>query len=98
MSKKLINILKMITKDLKDMEFYSEEMLDTINCDINYDEPDLFDIGEELASLEYSDSLDDDELDILKSLLVYILIRRSAFEKEDIYSLVFGGGRRILWN
>lgn len=94
MSKKLVKILKMITKDLEDTEFYSDELIESINCD----EPDLVDIGDELAVLESSSSLDDDELDILKSLLVYILIRKSSFEKEDIYSLVFGGGRGILWN
>lgn len=94
MSKKLIRMLKMITRDLKETEFYSEEILDTIH----YDEPDLLDIGEELAVLESSDSLDEDELDILKSLLVYILFKRSSYEKEDIYSLVFGGGKRVTWH
>ena len=94
MAKKLLRLLRIITKDLTDMEFYSEEMLDTIH----YDEPDLFDIGEELDLLESSNGLEEDELDVLKSLLVYILIRKSSFEKEDIYSIVFGGGRRILWN
>jgi len=93
-SKKLIRMLKMITRDLKETEFYSEEILDTIH----YDEPDLLDIGEELAVLESSDSLDEDELDILKSLLVYILFKRSSYEKEDIYSLVFGGGKRVTWH
>jgi len=34
----------------------------------------------------------------LKALLVYILIRDSAYEKEDIFSFVFGSGRRILWH
>jgi hypothetical protein len=84
----------MITKDLKDMEFYSEELLDAFR----YDDPDLIEIGEELAALESSGGLDEDELDILKSLLVYIFIKNSSFEKEDIYSLVFGGGKRIVWN
>ena len=94
MSKKLIIILKMITQDLKVTEFYSEEILNTIQ----YDEPDLLDIGEELAALESSDGLDDDELDILKSLLVYIMLKKSSYEREDIYSLVFGGGKRIIWH
>ena len=94
MSKKLLQILKMITKDLKDVEFYSEEMLNTFS----YDEQDLLDMGEELAEIETEKGMNDDELDILKSLLVYILLRKSSFEKEDIYSLVFGGGRKIIWN
>jgi len=93
-SKKLIKILKMITQDLKETEFYSEEILNTIQ----YDEPDLIDIGEELAAIESSEGLDDDELDILKSLLVYIIIKKSSYEREDIYSLVFGGGKRIIWH
>jgi hypothetical protein len=84
----------MITQDLKETEFYSEEILNTVH----YDDPDLVDIGEELAALESSDGLDDDELDILKSLLVYIMLRKSSYEKEDIYSLVFGGGKRIIWH
>jgi hypothetical protein len=94
LSKKLLQILKMLTKDLKDVEFYSEEMLNTFS----YDEQELLDLGEELAEIETGRGMDEDELDILKSLLVYILIRKSSFEKEDIYSLVFGGGRRIIWN
>jgi hypothetical protein len=94
LSKKLLKLLRMMSKDIRDAEFYSEEILDTIH----YDEPDLLAIGEELAVLESSESLEEDELDIVKSLLVYVLIRKSSFEKEDIYSLVFGGGKRILWN
>lgn len=91
MSKKLLKILKLISKDL---EFYSDEILDTIG----YETPEIFDLGDELAFLESSESLREDELDILKSLLVYLLIKRTSFEKEDIYSVVFGGGRRIIWN
>ncbi len=87
-------MLRTFSRDLKDGEFYSEELLDSLN----YDVPDLFDIGEELAVIESSDTVDDDELDTLKSLLVYILIKKSAFEKEDIYSFIFGGGRKITWN
>ncbi|MEJ2695352.1 MAG: hypothetical protein P8013_01765 [Candidatus Sulfobium sp.] len=94
MSKKLLQILKMLTKDVKDVEFYSEEMLNTFS----YDEQELLDLGEELAEIEAGKGVDEDELDILKSLLVYILLKKSSFEKEDIYSLVFGGGRRIIWN
>jgi hypothetical protein len=94
LSKKLIKMLKMITKDMKETEFYSEEVLDTIN----YDDPDLIDISEELAALESAGSLDEDELDILKSLLVYLLLKKSSFEKEEIYSLVFGAGKRVVWH
>jgi hypothetical protein len=94
LSKKLIKMLKMITKDLKEADFYSEEILDTVT----YEDPDIIDINDELAALESSGSLDEDELDILKSLLVYILLKKSSFEKEEIYALVFGGGKRVVWH
>jgi hypothetical protein len=94
LSRKLLQMLKMITKDLKEKEFYSEELVETFK----YDDPDIFALGDELSEIESAGSLEEDELDVLKSLLVYILIRKSSLEKEDIYSLVFGLGRRILWN
>jgi hypothetical protein len=84
----------MITKDLKDKEFVSEEMLETLD----YDESDIMDIGEELENLEFYDYLEDDELDILRGLIAYILMKDSSYEKEEILSLIFAGGRRIVWN
>ena len=84
----------MITKDLKDKEFVSEEMLETLD----YDESDIMDIGEELENLEFYDYLEDDELDILRGLIAYILMKDSSYEKEEILSLIFTGGRRIVWN
>ena len=94
MSKKLLKILKMISRDLKDREFVSDEMLEVLD----YDETDIMDIGEELENLEFYDYLEDDELDILKGLIAYILMKDSSREKDEIFSLIFAGGRRIVWN
>ena len=94
MSKKLLKILKMISKDLKDREFISDEILEALD----YDETDIMDIGEELENLEFYDYLEDDELDILRGLIAYILMKDSSREKEEIFSLIFAGGRRIVWN
>ena len=90
MSKKLLKILKMISKDLKDREFVLEEMLEGLD----YDEAELLDIGEELDNLEFYDYLEDDELDILRGLIAYILMKDSSREKEEIFSLIFAGGRK----
>jgi len=84
----------MISKDLRDKEFVSGEMLDGLA----YDESDIIDISEELENLEFYDYLEDDELDILKGLIAYILMKDSSYEKEEILSLIFAGGRRIVWN
>ncbi|MDA8077424.1 MAG: hypothetical protein M0Z79_00655 [Nitrospiraceae bacterium] len=94
MSKKLLKILRMITQDLKETELYSEEVVESVVAE----EPDLFDIGDELAVLESSERLEEEELDILRSLVAYILMRDNTFDREDVYSLVFAGGKRILWN
>jgi len=94
LSKKLLKILKMISKDLKDREFISDEILEVLD----YDETDIMDIGEELENLEFYDYLEDDELDILRGLIAYILMKDSSREKEEIFSLIFAGGRRIVWN
>jgi len=94
LSKKLLKILKMISRDLKEREFVSEEMLEGLD----YDETDIMDIGEELENLEFYDYLEDDELDILRGLIAYILMKDSSREKEEIFSLIFAGGRRIVWN
>jgi hypothetical protein len=45
-------------------------------------------IGEELENLELFDYLNDDELDILKGLIAYLLMRDSSYEKEEILSLI----------
>ena len=84
----------MISQGLKDIEFDTEEILDTIS----YDETELNAIGEGLDELEFSDYIDEDEIEILKALLAYILIRDSSYDKEEIFSMIFSGGRRILWN
>jgi len=84
----------MISGDLKDREFVSDEALETLDYDVS----DIMHIGEELENLEFFDYLDDDELDILKGLIAYLLMKGSSYEKEEIFSLIFAGGRRIVWN
>ena len=94
LTQKLLRILRMISTEVDDIEIDSERVLESVD----YEEEDLTDIWEELEDLEVSAQVDEIELDILKALLVYILIRDSAYEKEDIFSFIFGNGRRILWN
>jgi len=42
--------------------------------------------------------LDDDELDAIRAMLVYILMKNTPLDREDIYTCIFGEGKRILWN
>ena len=94
LTQKLLRVLRTISTDRDDIEIDSERLL----ASVDYEEEDLADIWEELEELEVNEKVDEIELDILRALLVYILIRDSSYEKEDIFSFIFGNGRRILWN
>ena len=94
MSKKILKILNKISQDMQDTDFDPKELLDTIT----YDDEDLMVVRNEIEEFEFSDTFDDDVLDILKALLVYLLMRDSSYEQEYIYALIFGGGKNIVWN
>ncbi|MGD1075837.1 MAG: hypothetical protein ABR903_07125 [Thermodesulfovibrionales bacterium] len=40
--------------------------------------------------------LDEKELDIIRSFLVYTLKERTSIDREDIYA--YGNGKKILWS
>lgn len=42
--------------------------------------------------------LDEDELDTIKAFLAYVLMKNTQLDKEDIYTYIFGEGKKILWN
>lgn len=42
--------------------------------------------------------LDEDELDTIKAFLVYVLMKNTPLDKEEIYKYIFGEGKKILWN
>ncbi len=41
---------------------------------------------------------DDEELDAVRALLVSLLIKETPLDRDDIYSYIFGEGKRIIWN
>lgn len=42
--------------------------------------------------------MEEDELDTIKAFLAYTLMKATPLEEEDIYTYVFGEGKKILWN
>jgi hypothetical protein len=94
LSKKLFKFLDEIAKGLGDMQYDPDEIIEAVN----YIESDDFGLTQEVKENEGYDAFEDDVLDILRAVLVYILIKDVTYEKEDAFSLVFGGGKRILWN
>ena len=42
--------------------------------------------------------LDDEELDAIRSLLISILMKNTRLDMDEIYTYIFGEGKRILWH
>lgn len=42
--------------------------------------------------------LEEDDIDAIKVFLVYLLMKGTDLDVEDIYTYIFGDGKRILWN
>ncbi|MCI0468960.1 MAG: hypothetical protein L0Y62_02715 [Nitrospirae bacterium] len=94
MAKRLVDILLVIARDIEKKGIDPENALKKISAvDIDFHQA-----NEELLIMEAQQRLDDSELDAIKTLLTYVLIKETELEMDDIYAFVFGKGRRIIWN
>ncbi len=94
MSRKLVDLLRVLAKEVIEKGYDADDALQKINVvDI-----DFISVKEDLQVLEMSKHIDDAELDTIKALLTYILMRDSDLESEDVYAYIFGRGRQIIWN
>ena len=96
MTRKILELLRMLSLDRKEIEI--EIVPEDIFEAIDYEDPDIEQISEELREIEGSQRFSEHELDILKAVLVYILMREGSYDKEDVFSLIFGDSRRIAWH
>lgn len=94
MYKKFIELLTMITDEILEKGSDIEDAIDKLKGkDIN-----LFSVNDELEMLENSKLIGEEEADMVRSILVYLFARESDLELEDIYALVFGRGKRLVWH
>jgi len=94
LAKKLIDILRVLAREFADMGYDADDALNKIGIiDI-----DFLMLKDELLALELSKHIDDAELDTIRTLLIYILIKETELEIDDIYAFIFGKGRHITWN
>jgi len=94
MARRLMGLLRVLAKEIIEKGYNSDDSLTKINSiDI-----DFITVKEELRDLELSRHMDESEIDTIKALLVYILMRDSDLDVEDIYAFIFGKGRQIIWN
>lgn len=89
-----MGLLRALAKEIIEKGYDADDALNKMNAiDI-----DFITVKEELQALELSRHIDDAELDTIKALLVYMLMRDSDLEIEDVYAFIFGRGRQITWN
>ncbi len=94
MAQRLIDILRTLAKELIEKGYDSEDALRKVEViDIDFST-----VREELNMLEINKYIDESELDTIRALLAYILMKDTDLESEDIYAYTFGRGRQIIWN
>ncbi len=93
MYKKFIELLRMLTDEMEMKDDYMKEIL----LQVNSGNIDLYRVNDELLMLEKSSLIEPEEIDFLKSVLVYLFMKNTELDVEDIYAIVFGNGKRINW-
>ena len=94
MAKRLIDMLRVLAKELIDKGYDADDMLKKVSAfDI-----DFLTVKDELVTLELTKYIDETELDTIRALLAYILMKDTDLDTEEIYAFIFGRGRQITWN
>ena len=94
MAKRIIDMLRVLARELIEKGYDADDMREKVSgFDI-----DFLTLKEELVALELSKHIDEIELDTIRALLAYILMKDTDLDTEDIYAFVFGKGRQIIWN
>ncbi len=94
MYKNLMNVLMALAKEIVENNMKIEDAL----IRIDDSRLDIYHIREELKVIENSHLMNDEEADALKSLIVYLFMKNTDIDHDDIYALVFGSGRYIRWS
>jgi hypothetical protein len=92
--KRLIDVLRTLAREMVDKGYDADDALKAINIfDIDFPT-----IKDELLTMELTRHIDESELDTIRALLAFILMKDTDLETEEIYAFIFGRGRQIIWN
>ncbi|MBF0318880.1 MAG: hypothetical protein HQL01_03620 [Nitrospirae bacterium] len=94
MYKRFMTLLRIIANEIisSDMNFDESKIKIAIR---DYNVSDLY---EDLANIEKLDIMSDEDVDTLKAFLAYVISKDTYIDRDEIYSLIFGNGKRILWH
>ena len=94
MYRKFIELLRIVTEELIEKDGNLENILFEVDApDLN-----LFKLIEELRRIERDNLINTEEADTVKVIIAYLFQRNTDMDIEDIYSIVFGDGKKIIWN
>ncbi len=94
LAKRLMDILRGIAREVIEESYDADDVIKKINViDI-----DFLSLKDELMAMELLKYMDEAELDTIRALLSYILMRETELDPDEIYSFIFGKGRHINWN
>jgi hypothetical protein len=94
LAKRIIDVLRVLARELIEDGYDADTVTNKLSCfDV-----DFVAVKEELSVQEVSHRIDDAELDTIRVLLAYMLMKDSDLEMEEIYSFVFSRGKQILWH
>ncbi|HEC97602.1 MAG TPA: hypothetical protein ENI58_05505 [Nitrospirae bacterium] len=94
MYRKFMEILKVISGD----SLEEEKKFDDIIVKLGMSDINLFRVNDELRILENTRLIGDEDLDTIKSVMVYLFMKNSGLETEEIYALVYGDGKSVVWH
>jgi predicted ABC-type ATPase len=94
LSRRLIEVLRVLARELIEQGYDADDVVSKASLfDI-----DFLAVTEELSAPDVARHIDEAELDTIKVLLSYILIKESELDLEEIYTFVFGKGKQLVWH
>ncbi len=95
LSKKMLDALRMIARQILEQNIYeAEELLGglfPLDPEFEVLDGEFPNIAEGYALLK------DEETDMIKALFASIILNNTDLDKDEVYSYLFGGGKRIYW-
>jgi hypothetical protein len=90
---KILDFLRVLARELINNNYNNEALRDFSLLDVDWHQ-----VKEELNFIEGTDLLKTEEIDMIRALLVYLLMRETDLHEDDIYSFIFSKGKQIIWN
>lgn len=94
MCRKYIDLLRCIGREVID----GEKSLDEAALRFDRNDIDLLKINDELSAVERVHLISDEEADAVRAIFVSLLMKNTVIDTNDLYSIVFEEGEKIVWH